>query len=88
MNHPLAGKNLHFDVEIIDIRAATDEELPTAMCMAAVAVVACVLQSTDGASLAAVPAYCSGVYLERLCALRARLWRGAVYHPVFITDSQ
>ena len=27
MNHPLAGKNLHFDVEIIDIRAATDKEI-------------------------------------------------------------
>jgi len=27
MNHPLAGKNLHFDVEIIDIRAATEEEI-------------------------------------------------------------
>ena len=27
MNHPLAGKNLHFDVEIINIRAATEEEV-------------------------------------------------------------
>jgi FKBP-type peptidyl-prolyl cis-trans isomerase SlyD len=26
-NHPLAGQNLHFDVEITDVRAATDEEL-------------------------------------------------------------
>ena len=26
-NHPLAGKNLNFDVEIADVRAATDEEL-------------------------------------------------------------
>jgi len=26
-NHPLAGVNLHFDVEITDIRAATDEEI-------------------------------------------------------------
>jgi FKBP-type peptidyl-prolyl cis-trans isomerase SlyD len=25
-NHPLAGEKLHFDVEIIDIREATDEE--------------------------------------------------------------
>lgn len=27
MNHPMAGKTLHFDVEIIDVRAATEEEL-------------------------------------------------------------
>jgi len=27
MNHPLAGKNLHFEVEIMDIRKATDEEI-------------------------------------------------------------
>jgi FKBP-type peptidyl-prolyl cis-trans isomerase SlyD len=27
MNHPLAGRNLHFDVEIIDIRKATDDEI-------------------------------------------------------------
>ena len=27
MNHPLAGKNLHFDVEIMNIRKATDEEI-------------------------------------------------------------
>ena len=26
-NHPLAGKNLNFDVEIADVRAATEEEL-------------------------------------------------------------
>ncbi len=26
-NHPLAGKNLNFEVEITDVRAATDEEL-------------------------------------------------------------
>ena len=27
MNHPLAGKNLHFDTEIIAIRTATKEEI-------------------------------------------------------------
>jgi|SaaInlStandDraft_1057018.scaffolds.fasta_scaffold124662_2 FKBP-type peptidyl-prolyl cis-trans isomerase SlyD len=27
MNHPLAGKNLHFEVEVIAIRAATEEEI-------------------------------------------------------------
>lgn len=27
MNHPLAGKNLHFEVEIIDIRKAREEEI-------------------------------------------------------------
>ena len=26
-NHPLAGETLHFDVEIIDVRDATDEEI-------------------------------------------------------------
>jgi FKBP-type peptidyl-prolyl cis-trans isomerase SlyD len=26
-NHPLAGMNLHFDVEIIEVRAASDEEI-------------------------------------------------------------
>jgi FKBP-type peptidyl-prolyl cis-trans isomerase SlyD len=26
-NHPLAGKNLHFEVEIATVRAATGEEL-------------------------------------------------------------
>jgi FKBP-type peptidyl-prolyl cis-trans isomerase SlyD len=26
-NHPLAGKNLNFDIEIADVRAATEEEL-------------------------------------------------------------
>ena len=26
-NHPLAGKNLNFDVEITDVRDATEEEL-------------------------------------------------------------
>jgi FKBP-type peptidyl-prolyl cis-trans isomerase SlyD len=27
MNHPLAGQELHFDVEVVGLRAATDEEL-------------------------------------------------------------
>ncbi|HEX2697105.1 MAG TPA: peptidylprolyl isomerase [Anaerolineales bacterium] len=27
MNHPLAGKELHFDVKIADLRAATDDEV-------------------------------------------------------------
>lgn len=27
MNHPLAGETLHFDVEIVDVREATKEEL-------------------------------------------------------------
>ena len=26
-NHPLAGQNLNFDVEIVEVRAATEEEL-------------------------------------------------------------
>lgn len=27
LNHPLAGQTLHFDVEIMDVRVATEEEL-------------------------------------------------------------
>ena len=27
MNHPLAGKNLHFEIEIIDVRPATEDEI-------------------------------------------------------------
>lgn len=27
LNHPMAGKDLHFDVEIVEVRAASDEEV-------------------------------------------------------------
>ncbi|MBS7456459.1 FKBP-type peptidyl-prolyl cis-trans isomerase [Coralloluteibacterium stylophorae] len=27
LNHPMAGKDLHFDVEIVEVRAATEEEI-------------------------------------------------------------
>jgi FKBP-type peptidyl-prolyl cis-trans isomerase SlyD len=26
-NHPLAGQTLNFDIEVVDVRAATEEEL-------------------------------------------------------------
>lgn len=32
MNHPLAGKNLTFDVEVMDIRDATDSEIEQGQC--------------------------------------------------------
>lgn len=34
-NHPLAGKRLHFDVEVLDVRKATDEELTRGAVLAA-----------------------------------------------------
>jgi FKBP-type peptidyl-prolyl cis-trans isomerase SlyD len=27
LNHPMAGQTLHFDLEIVEVRAATEEEL-------------------------------------------------------------
>jgi FKBP-type peptidyl-prolyl cis-trans isomerase SlyD len=27
LTHPLAGKNLHFDVEVVSLRKATNEEI-------------------------------------------------------------
>jgi FKBP-type peptidyl-prolyl cis-trans isomerase SlyD len=27
LNHPMAGKTLHFDIEIVDVREASSEEL-------------------------------------------------------------
>ncbi|PKM09096.1 MAG: peptidylprolyl isomerase [Gammaproteobacteria bacterium HGW-Gammaproteobacteria-4] len=27
LNHPLAGQSLHFDVQVVEVRAATDEEI-------------------------------------------------------------
>ena len=32
MNHPLAGKILHFEVEIMDIRKATEKEIEDLQC--------------------------------------------------------
>jgi FKBP-type peptidyl-prolyl cis-trans isomerase SlyD len=27
LNHPMAGKDLHFDVEIVEVREASEEEV-------------------------------------------------------------
>jgi len=37
-NHPLAGMNLHFEVEIVEVRAATDEEISTVTCTTVVTI--------------------------------------------------
>jgi FKBP-type peptidyl-prolyl cis-trans isomerase SlyD len=34
LNHPMAGKDLHFDVEIVDVREATRKKPSTATCTA------------------------------------------------------
>jgi FKBP-type peptidyl-prolyl cis-trans isomerase SlyD len=33
MNHPLAGKNLNFEVEVMEIRDATDSEIEQGQCL-------------------------------------------------------
>ena len=27
LNHPMAGQNLHFDIEVLEVRQATEDEL-------------------------------------------------------------
>ena len=34
LNHPMAGKDLHFDVEIVEVREASPKSSSTATCMA------------------------------------------------------